>query len=327
MTAPFGFFLARLWRDVALVLAAAIPLLLVQCAADSEPPDPGRPAGGRPAVVPDEADPGGWESESDPRVFEGEDLFVYINGGAEIYYEYGFRKVTIQEYRGDCGRAITLEIYEMADDRSAFGIYSMKTGDKGKAVPVGGGGLIESYYMNFWKGNRLVTLTGFDDHPETVAGLKAIAGAVDEVIGGQGRKPRLVEALRKGDQVDGSIKYLLGPLGLFNACPLVSGKIFGFSEAAAADFDGGYRVILFRYADAVQCGAGFESLGDRFANHPGTKGFTSDNQSFSLFHQEGKSVHGRLAERCIIVVVDAPNRISAEGLFHLFEKRTADPAK
>ena len=246
--------LIRVCRGPIVVFLAALPLLLVQCASDGDEGASGATPEARPAVVPEDADPGGWHVEGEPRVFEGDDLFDYINGGAEIYHEYGFRKVTIQEYMGKADRGITLEIFEMTDERSAFGIYTLKTGADGESVAVGGGGLIESYYMNFWKGSRLVTLTGFDDHPETVEGLKSIAMAVEEVIGGVKNRPPLVEALRIGGMIEQSVKYIFGPLGLFNACPQVSGKIFGFTEAAAADFKAGYKVVLFRYAVQVSSG-------------------------------------------------------------------------
>ncbi len=319
--------LIRVCRGPIVVFLAALPLLLVQCASDGDEGASGATPEARPAVVPEDADPGGWHVEGEPRVFEGDDLFDYINGGAEIYHEYGFRKVTIQEYMGKADRGITLEIFEMTDERSAFGIYTLKTGADGESVAVGGGGLIESYYMNFWKGSRLVTLTGFDDHPETVEGLKSIAMAVEEVIGGVKNRPPLVEALRIGGMIEQSVKYIFGPLGLFNACPQVSGKIFGFTEAAAADFKAGYKVVLFRYAEAADCAARFKSLQDRFASHPGCSRFHTGDRSFSVLDQEGRPVHGRLLANCILLVAGAATGEAADQALDALERRVAELVK
>ena len=40
----------------------------------------------------------GWAKDGAPQEFEGEDLYTYIDGGAEIYQEYGFRRVIVQDY-------------------------------------------------------------------------------------------------------------------------------------------------------------------------------------------------------------------------------------
>ena len=41
-------------------------------------------------------DIGMWSAEGEPEVYAGDDLFVYINGGAEIYHEYGFVQVAVR---------------------------------------------------------------------------------------------------------------------------------------------------------------------------------------------------------------------------------------
>ena len=66
-------------------------------------------------------DIGMWSAEGETEVYIGDDLFIYINGGAEIYHEYGFVQVAVQRYRrGDDN--VSVEIYTMEGD--AFGIYS-----------------------------------------------------------------------------------------------------------------------------------------------------------------------------------------------------------
>jgi hypothetical protein len=61
---------------------------------------------------------------SPPRVFNGTALFGYIDGGAELYLEYGFSEAVITDitYRG--GKYKT-EIFKMKGPAEAFGIYSV----------------------------------------------------------------------------------------------------------------------------------------------------------------------------------------------------------
>lgn len=58
--------------------------------------------------------------------FDGESLWGYMNGGADIYLEYGFDILRVQEFESE-GETIKLELFKMENPVSAFGIYSIKT--------------------------------------------------------------------------------------------------------------------------------------------------------------------------------------------------------
>ncbi|MBI5021671.1 MAG: hypothetical protein HZB59_09555 [Ignavibacteriales bacterium] len=56
--------------------------------------------------------------------YDHNSLWGYINGGADIYLEYGFMKVTAQEVRIDSFH-FKVDIYEMNSPEAAFGIFSV----------------------------------------------------------------------------------------------------------------------------------------------------------------------------------------------------------
>ena len=58
------------------------------------------------------------------RVFNGTSLYGYIDGGAELYLEYGFSVVSVSEIEYPGGRYKT-EIYKMSGPEEAFGIFSV----------------------------------------------------------------------------------------------------------------------------------------------------------------------------------------------------------
>ncbi|MEW6194869.1 MAG: DUF6599 family protein [Bacteroidota bacterium] len=58
------------------------------------------------------------------QVFDGSSLWGYINGGADIFLEYGFDKLLLQEITFEQYK-IKIEFYRMNDINSAFGIYSV----------------------------------------------------------------------------------------------------------------------------------------------------------------------------------------------------------
>ncbi|MBN2667177.1 MAG: hypothetical protein JXR67_11750 [Bacteroidales bacterium] len=61
---------------------------------------------------------------SSPRVFTGSSLFGYMNGGAELYLEYGFSLASITEITFMGGKYKT-EIFRMKGPEEAFGIFSV----------------------------------------------------------------------------------------------------------------------------------------------------------------------------------------------------------
>jgi hypothetical protein len=187
----------------------------------------------------------GWTRDGEFQEYEGEDLYAYIDGGAEIYQEYGFRRVILQDYKNAGKRSISLEIFEMETPDAAFGIFTFKRSGSGKALPLGAGAELEAYYLNFWKGRFLVTLTGFDEAAETIDGLSAMAGAVDSMILDGGEAPGLVAVLPAEGLRPGSVKYLKGLLGLNNVYAFYTARGLAFREAVRGLYESGQTLILF----------------------------------------------------------------------------------
>jgi len=58
--------------------------------------------------------------------FTGTGLWGYINGGADLYLEYGFEKVRVQEFEWHENK-IKINFYKMSNPEAAFGIFSVST--------------------------------------------------------------------------------------------------------------------------------------------------------------------------------------------------------
>jgi len=192
----------------------------------------------------------GWAKDGEPQEYEGDDLYTYIDGGAEIYQEYGFRRVIVQDYKNAKGKSVSLEIFEMGSPAAAFGMFTFKRSGSGKTVNLGAGAELEAYYLNFWKGRFLVTLTGFDEAPETVDGLTAVAGIVDSKVREAGETPALVAALPEKGLRTGSVKYLKGLLGLNNIYPFYTARGLAFAEAVRGVYENGATLLILDYGTA-----------------------------------------------------------------------------
>lgn len=212
------------------------------------------------SLLPAAGDAKGWVKDGEPQEFAGEDLYTYIDGGAEIYQEYGFRRVIVQDYGNAAGKSVSLEIFEMETPAAAFGIFTFKRSGQGKSIAVGAGAELEDYYLNFWKGRFLVTLTGFDDSGGTIEGLLAVAGTVDAKIAATSDLPDLVAALPEKGLKPGSAKYLKGLLGLNSVYSFQTARGLAFAEAVKGDYGDGSTLIVMDYGSAEARAAGWNEL-------------------------------------------------------------------
>lgn len=77
--------------------------------------------------LPGDGIPAGWKKSESPLHFQGSNLYGHINGGSELFLEFGFEELTVQRYR--CGSdEVVIELYRMTDQGAAWGIYLMKCG-------------------------------------------------------------------------------------------------------------------------------------------------------------------------------------------------------
>jgi len=251
----------------------------------------------------------GWHMNNPPEEYKGEDLFLYINGGAEIYHEYGFKQVLIQDYINDRGSTISLEIYEMLNYEAAFGIYSFKRSIEGQALNLGGGGRLEGYYLNFWENKYLVTLTGFDEESETVQGLLIIAKAVDAILesNSNSKKPSLIHLLPEKDLIEPSVKYFRGNLGLFNCYPFSTKNIFELKEGIRGKYQSGYEVFIIKYINEIKSQEIFSRAQTYFEKASRYHNFNTHNLSFQVKDDKNVLIDVNPHKNYIIIILGAKN--------------------
>jgi len=265
------------------------------------------------AFLPDKGGLQNWKAENASPLYKGEDLYLYIDGGAEIYHEYGFKQVLVQDYKSAAGKSLTLEIFEMANSECAFGIYTFKSSGKGKTIAVGQDGQLEQYYLNFWKGNFLVTLTGFDSSPEVIQGLMLIARSVDAKIRTQGRRPSLVEIFPKEWLPIARLKYIKGVLGLNNIHSFFARDVFRFREAVIGGIHGEkFTIFVFRYASQEECRRRFQEVKAAFEKNLAYNNFKSVRADlFETTDGQGMTIFGQPIADCVALVLTKESEKSA----------------
>jgi hypothetical protein len=189
-----------------------------------------------------------WSAEGEPEVYVGDDLFVYINGGAEIYHEYGFVQVAVQRYRrGD--DTVSVEIYTM--ERDAFGIYSFARSSTGHAVDLGDGATSADYFMHIWSGPDLAVVTAENEFANLGEAVSEIASAVTGCLQRGGVEPELLQQLPVESRVSGSEVFFTGRLAFMNVARPAALLFAGFEEGAAARYESGEQIVVLRWNDGA----------------------------------------------------------------------------
>lgn len=275
-------------RVIFIIIVMILGITGFSLAAKDSPAQPGMAS-----YLPQPGELKGWEPVGTSQHMIGEDLFLLINGGAEIYHEYGFKQVIAQGFKNKNGKSFNLEIYEMQNPEAAYGIYTFKTGDEGKTIDVGNEGLLEDYYLNFRKGNFLATIIGFDSEKETMDGIMETAKVVAAKIKAMGRKPALIHMLPdeyKNRLKPNGITYLKGNLALFNQYEFDTGNIFGLKQGVIGDY-GDFKLFVFQYSDTIECNKWLKNAKKRLKKNPRFKNVTAQDSGFTMIDEKGISFY------------------------------------
>ena len=272
------------------------------------------------AYLPAAMDLRDWAPSGSPQHYVGEDLYTYIDGGAEIYQEYGFKQVLAQDYRNSAGRSVTLELYEMNTPEAAFGMYTFKAGSKGQAVKIGQTAELDDYYLNAWKGRIVLTVIGFDESAESLAGVQAVAEAAAAKIPAAGSRPELLNRLPEIWRRSPHIKYFVGILGIFNIDDFFRDDIFHFKAGAASEIDGEW-LFLFQYAGRAECLSRLGEVQKTLASKASLKRFgTTTDGGFEGQTAKGKTLRGKAAGELIVLAMTGKGATAAERILAAFDR-------
>jgi hypothetical protein len=172
--------------------------------------------------------------------FEGDALYDYINGGAELYLSYGLKGMTGCKYNGDELPQITVEVYEMTSSKNAFGVYTQSR-DR-EEYRYGQGSQSYDDFILFWKDKYFVLITTHKATPQSAEALKYLASLVEKAIPGEGEIPALVAELPKENLAPGGYLY-------FHHYIWLNAYLF-IADYNIADINDQTDAILAKYGDA-----------------------------------------------------------------------------
>jgi len=253
--------------------------------------------------LPDSSQVDGWSLAFAPEEAEGDDLFLLIDGGAELYHEYGFKRALVAEYSGPGSRKINIEMYRMRDPFSAYGIFSFKAGAKGEKLNIEDGAVLEDYYLTFYKSDIQISVTALDSSKETRKDLIRFAEAISLKIGkSDGNLPDIVSLLPAEGNEFHYIKYIKGYLGLMNNFDFGLGNLFGVSEGVIGKW-GNTTGILLKYPASSDAGKWFGSSGERFKTSDRYREFSLNDGRYSVVDEKERQIVVVIKSTCLMILI------------------------
>jgi hypothetical protein len=214
-----------------------------------------------------------WKRAETPRVFTSSDLYGYIDGGAEVYLEFGFEQLTVQAYqpssspagKGSASDEFKAEIYRMADPVAATGIYLMNCGKETQDMSFAERHTLNQFQLLFKRDRYYVVINNAEGNQKFRGGMlefgRYIASRLPAETPVRGSEILPAKGLDKT-----SIRLIRGPYALQSIYTLGNGDILQLNRSLTAvsgqyqDESGKYSLILVDYPTEAAAQKAFSNV-------------------------------------------------------------------
>jgi hypothetical protein len=217
----------------------------------------------------------GWQTAYDVVSYEGDDLFFLINGGADLYMEYGFLDVAAVEYVHPQKGKFYMELYRMDSDSAAYGIFSLRSGGMVARINPAPWVVYGNDFLHIWNGNYYVSVSAASLQKASRMGVfTSIVGYLNEKILGENILPYVIYRKGLSDKAQ-YVNYIMGPLALNNIYNFGQHDLFKSPQCLVIDEDDG-RLLVFFYEDEASA----SGIYDQVVSFMKTSARYSDLQDF-----------------------------------------------
>jgi hypothetical protein len=205
--------------------------------------------------VPDQLDEN-WTLQKPVRKFVAEQLFSHINGGAELFLEYGFTKLIVYRYMYE-NISLELEIYEMENANAALGIYLSKTGRETPQEELSVRNTVNQYQLVFTCGRYFIMVNNFSGNRQLAPLMTQLSKIIIDQIKIL-KNENLLSFLPEKNIIEDSQTIFRGPYGLQSVYTFgkgdvlcLKGKIFGVAANYSADSTDYITKLVIPYPSLV----------------------------------------------------------------------------
>jgi len=150
----------------------------------------------------------GWKQSGENQTFPPDNLYEYIDGGADLYLNYDFENLDVLEYQNDRKATVTVEVYRHKTSYDAFGVYSQERPPAPELLAVGAQGYRGEDFLNFVTGTYYVKISVYKAEAEGREILISFAKKVEENLGEKGQLPSILKSFPAEGKVRNSEKFI-----------------------------------------------------------------------------------------------------------------------
>ena len=129
-------------------------------------------------VFPADGEAQGWKMERQPRVFQADNLWEYIDGDAEKYLQAGFDNVRNAAYLYQGRVEAAADVYAMKTPQAAAKLLDAEPDLGSQPAALGDAGRAYRASVVFRKGRYLVRLVAYQEDPESQKALMDLGQAI-----------------------------------------------------------------------------------------------------------------------------------------------------
>jgi hypothetical protein len=156
--------------------------------------------------------PNQWEEfriTGSPEYYHPDDLWVYLNGAAPAYVDYGLEEMAAFRVTPLNGSVeIETNIFDMGSNLNAFGIFSAERPPDSRSAAYG----VDSYRSDstlfFWQNRYYVKLVAYDPNHQTSESLSLLARMLSDALPKKGNRPPLFSVFPTKDRLHNSEHYI-----------------------------------------------------------------------------------------------------------------------
>ena len=253
---------------------------------------------------------GRWSAQTDDRVFDEKTIFSYIDGAAEVYRAYNFKRCLARRYTTLNGPAIILDVFEMGSSEDAFGVFTHDL--DGTKVAVGQDGRLRPGWLSFWRAHYFVSIYMEEETAAAEQAVMELGRLVADKITGNSTTPEIIDMLPPVGLKSDTIRYLHHFIVLNYHYYLSDENILNISaetDAALAEYqteNQSARMLLVKYPTAEMAVKSWAAFLKHYLPDADKKGMELlENNKWAAIN---------INEKLLAIVLEADSRRLAEQL-------------
>ncbi|MBN2426552.1 MAG: hypothetical protein JXR46_11650 [Calditrichaceae bacterium] len=257
----------------------------------------------------------GWTSLEKDRLFNPDNLYEYINGGAELFLSYGFHKMVTRIYHAPDQPDIIVDIFDMGNSYNAYGLFSYSRETENDKF--GQGSQYVSGLLLFWKDKYYVSILFHPETPEAKKTVFNIARYIESNILRKGPLPKVLNLLPEDGLQKESVRYFRHHIWM-NTYTFISNEnilnITDSTNAVMAKYGQNNKqkiVLLIQYKNDLLAESAFISFSEFYSQDFSTDTITKKDDSW---------IGCQKYKEYIILVFQRQNKQDIENIFTHIKK-------